>query len=231
MQQFNEEIFKKRVKDRIIYGMSQTDEVLRHNNSRISELESKTNISDIHFFSHRKFFGKVIVFSKKLLRKLLMPILNKQTDFNHNVVQQFHHINELNMEQQQENVSKIIDSMTEELSEMHKSIEVLRLEIRQQKAEIDDDKKIIKELTEKVKNDIEVIDQLKKTLYETQRKSIFELYQQIGDMERVEGNYKLSYQMQLMALKYASDDDLQEQKVLESFKLVNQSRNAEYGAI
>lgn len=231
MQQFNEEIFKQRVKDRIMNGLSQTDEVLRHNNSRISELESKTNISDVHFFSHRKFFGKVIVFSKRLIRKLLMPILNKQIDFNHNVVQQFHHINESIEEHQQANVSKLVDSMTKEISTMHESIEMLFSEIRQQKAEIENDKKIIKQLSEQVEKDIVVIDELKTELYEAQRISIFELYKEIGDMERAQGNYHLSYQMQLMALKYASNEDMQEQKVLESFKLVNQSRNAEYEAI
>lgn len=178
-----------------------------------------------------------------------MPILNRQTDFNHNVVQQFYHVNELIKEQQEVSVSRLVDNMTVELSSMHKSIEmllsdikkqnedledekkILLSEISKQKNEIEDNKKTIQQLIEQVQNDIEDIEQLKKELYETQRKSIFEVYKELGDMERVQGNYQLSYQMQLMALKYASDEEVQEQKVLESFKLVNQSRNAEYDAI
>ncbi|EPY07909.1 hypothetical protein PAALTS15_06684 [Paenibacillus alvei TS-15] len=249
MQQFDEVIFKQRVKERIMNGLRETDKELHQDHSMVSELESKTNISDVHFFSHRRFFGKIIVFSKRLLRKLLMPILNRQTDFNHNVVQQFYHVNELIKEQQEVSVSRLVDNMTVELSSMHKSIEmllsdikkqnedledekkILLSEISKQKNEIEDNKKTIQQLIEQVQNDIEDIEQLKKELYETQRKSIFEVYKELGDMERVQGNYQLSYQMQLMALKYASDEEVQEQKVLESFKLVNQSRNAEYDAI
>ena len=48
----------------------------------LAALHSHSTIAQIHFTSHRKLLGRFVIFIKQGLRRLLTPILERQTAYN-----------------------------------------------------------------------------------------------------------------------------------------------------
>ncbi|MBQ4899960.1 hypothetical protein KB559_14100 [Paenibacillus sp. Marseille-P2973] len=90
---FNEEQLKKRIHDRILFKLNNSlplQATSNQNDAALKPLIDNHNILEVEFFSHRKFAGKFIVSTKKLLRKLLRPIFMKQIQFNQKVIDQLY---------------------------------------------------------------------------------------------------------------------------------------------
>ncbi|MGN7353653.1 hypothetical protein ACTHPJ_20165 [Paenibacillus amylolyticus] len=225
MQNYDEEVIKKRLKERIYYAIENTSELNKqHDNSAMQPLIDTHNIYNVEFFSPRKVIGKFIVFSKKAVRKLMYPILIKQIHFNQRVIDHLYIVDQkltqnvdevrlraLVSQLVEEMVSEfriVLDTSTEQIkqniiSEKHllnsELQEVLRKEIG---IKVDEDK--LKEL-----EGVKMISEMKASV--------------LRDIANIEKDVNKKYQLLLLALKESPDNVEIETEVLKTFEELHQS--------
>ncbi|WP_259619994.1 hypothetical protein [Paenibacillus doosanensis] len=196
---FNTEQLKKRLKENIERNIVSGHQVNDAYFSNIEKLIELHNISEVHYFSHRKFLGKFIIAFKKVIRKLIRPILNKQITFNQLMIENVRYLQQQVKDNQEHQAKKIeellissVDDLVNDLKDQenarnHYLTEVaassnnnLETNLNKFKDEINygSDKKI-SELQKRIELQTEIVEQL--TLQIQQQKN--EIEQQKIDIE------------------------------------------------
>ncbi|RED57642.1 hypothetical protein [Cohnella lupini] len=203
---FDEEVLKKRITERILRKMERQPQGVQSKlpPTDLKPLIDAHNILNVDFYSHRKGFGRLIVLIKKLLRKLLAPILMKQIHFNQRSIDYLSSVDQrlealrqnglgYKVEQQER-----LDSIANDISD------VIIEELRLVKDQLESDVLSITKLNESRYNDVKV-----------------SLLRELADIEHLSGNEQRKYLLLLMALRSKPDDLELEQKVIDSFERLN----------
>ncbi|AOZ93300.1 hypothetical protein [Paenibacillus crassostreae] len=219
---FNEKQMKERLTERILHrinnGLKERAEISKDNNQSIDlkPLIDSHNIMDVEYFSHRRILGKLIIFSKRALRKLLSPILMRQIHFNQRVIDHLYIIDH-----------KITSDNTLEENYKQMTIDIVDEIVCEMKVLID--ASINKE---EYHNEIEELRQstlsLSSEILEMKnnnpslRSNI--LCALLNDLAKLENDNGKKYHLLLMALNENPDDLDLEARVLSAFESMNKSR-------
>lgn len=288
------QILKKRLRENIERYVSENKHFFDANITNIEKLNQLHDIADVHFFSHRKIIGKFIILTKKVIRKLLRPILNKQTLFNQSLIEELKFLNENIRNKQIEQAESLVHVIDEFLDEIEKQQITNRkndfdFQVSwsnfQTSIESDIDNRLENAITNKIEflgrniektvnekmnalenttnqsiyvleaatndkietinnkfNNInlkieeiinnrlgglknEIVDEIKKIKIDIENQVTKKILVEIGDFYAFKSQYELSYQLYLTALKFDQTNLELERKVLESFDILNKSRN------
>ncbi|WP_028553097.1 hypothetical protein [Paenibacillus sp. UNC451MF] len=234
---FNTDQLKKRLKENIernidknIVAEQQIHDAYFSNIEKLIELH---NISEVHYFSHRKFLGKIIITFKKVVRKLIRPILNKQIIFNQLMIENVRYLQQLLKDNQAEQIKQIeellstsIDEIVNDiktqesmrdgyLSEVAASNNNLEQNFNKLKDDInmDTDTKISTMMNqiESQRLDIEKLEQQIHALtnqIELQKLDVEKLNEQVTNISQIEGSKNQFYKIKEESVKEASKNIL-----------------------
>jgi signal transduction histidine kinase len=255
---FDETLLKKRIKERILLRMNTLNENLRDedpNNSKLQPLIDHHNIMEVQYYSHRKFLGKVVIICKKVVKKLMYPVLMKQIHFNQRVIDQLYVVDQMNNNLEQkinEMTHGIIDSVVDEVttvirhisdenhenhSRLEESLNKLTGSLEGYQHEIDN--KLNYYQNEVVVSLQESQNELDNKMHAYQKKNdeviisngklkidmVTSLLDELADLEQSSGNYERSYHLLLLAQRNSPDDLELEKKLMQSFERMIRSRN------
>lgn len=231
---FNEEQLKKRIQDRILFKLNNHlshQATTNQNETALKKLIDTHNILDVEFFSHRKFTGKFIVYTKKFLRKLLRPIFMKQIQFNQKVIDQFFVVDRQAVDQEVSNkefFKNISVDMTNDIIDECKIAlqEVVSSNVERIRNYYEDDlqsrinEQIIEQIGIRESQMNEQINAIKDQLYKDIKSNLFR------DLAIFEGNHNNDlnrYHLLLMALRENPEDLDLEAEVISAFESMNKS--------
>jgi hypothetical protein len=227
---FNENELIKRVEDRI-NRKSKSNVLPSNTNEEFNStvLMETYNILDVDFFSHRKYIGKFIVLTKRILRKLLKPILAKQTSFNRNLVDALLSLE--NSFKEFKNSSLKIDTTNKKEKDLFYEELQKNLDIKIQKY-FDDKLASIDSCLNDMKNEMNSLLSRQTEIqnntikeHDMENRIISQVFSTLSEIYHEKQDYQNSYYFLLLALKYASEDKDIEERTLQTFKKLNQSRS------
>ncbi|MNP28872.1 hypothetical protein D3C76_1218710 [compost metagenome] len=182
----------------------------------------------MEFFSHRKIWGKFIVGTKKILRKLLRSLFMKQIQFNQKVIDQFYIVDRQLFEKDaadkefiknisMDMVNDIIDECKIVLEEViHSNIESVR-----NLYEEDLQARINEQLSDQVNQINEQMIIVKTELY---REIKTNLFKDLAQLEKDCSSTNFRYHLLLMALREDPENLEIEAEVVSAFESLNKSR-------
>lgn len=230
---FNEEQLKKRIHDRIMFKLNSlpTQVTTNQNDAALKPLIDNHNILDVEFFSHRKFAGKFIVSTKKLLRKLLRPIFMKQIQFNQKVIDQLYVVDRQLVDNETSNkefFKSISIEITNDIIDECKIVlqEVVRSNVESIRNFYENElqTKINEQISEQVrahKDQLnEQINTLKVQLYRDIKSNLF---RDLAIFEGSHNNELNRYHLLLMALRENPENLDLEAEVISAFESMNKS--------
>lgn len=222
---FDEEVIKQRLKERIYYAIDNKSELSKQNdNNSMQPLIDTHNIYNVEFFSPRKVIGKFVVFTKKAIRKLMYPILIKQIHFNQRVIDHLYIVDQkLTQNVDEARLRTLVSQLVEEMVSEFRI--VLDTSTEQIKQNIISEKHLLNsELQEVLRKEIGIkIDEDK--LKELERvKVISEMKASVlRDIANIEQDVNKKYQLLLLALKESPDNVEIETEVIKTFEELHQS--------
>ncbi len=222
---FDEEVIKQRLKERIYYAIDNKSELSKQNdNNSMQPLIDTHNIYNVEFFSPRKVIGKFVVFSKKAIRKLMYPILIKQIHFNQRVIDHLYIVDQkLTQNVDEARLRTLVSQLVEEMVSEFRI--VLDTSTEQIKQNIISEKHLLNsELQEVLRKEIGIkIDEDK--MKELERvKVISEMKASVlRDIANIEQDVNKKYQLLLLALKESPDNVEIETEVIKTFEELHQS--------
>lgn len=222
---FDEEVIKKRLKERIYYAIDNKSELSKqHDNNSMQPLIDTHNIYNVEFFSPRKVIGKFVVFSKKAIRKLMYPILIKQIHFNQRVIDHLYIVDQkLTQNVDEARLRALVSQLVEEMvSEFRIVLDTSTEQIKQNI--ISENHLLNSELQEVLKKEIGIKvdeDKLKELdgviMISEMKASV------LRDIANIEQDVNKKYQLLLLALKESPDNVEIETEVLKTFEELHQS--------
>ncbi|MFH5181194.1 hypothetical protein ACHHV8_00260 [Paenibacillus sp. TAB 01] len=239
----NTEQLKKRLKENIERNIVTGHQLQDTYFSNVEKLIEIHNISDVHYFSHRKFLGKFIIAFKKIVRKLMRPILNKQIIFNQLMIENIRFLQQQVKQNQTEQLRKVEDLLTNSIDEIINDFESYQVTRNTDLTEVvlsnNDLAKDFQKFKEEITTDTKLVTQIdllkcdveKLTAYieEIKQESIKEASKniliEISDFYYKKNEFDLSYHLLLSALKYDPQNIELERKLLSVFDTLNKSRD------
>ncbi|RCX19021.1 hypothetical protein DFP94_10537 [Fontibacillus phaseoli] len=231
---FNEEQLKTRIHDRILFKLNNClphQATTNQNDAAFKPLIDNHNILDIEFFSHRKFAGKFIVSTKKLLRKLLRPIFMKQIQFNQKVIDQLYVVDRQVVDNDASNkelfksisveiTNDIIDECKMALQEVARS----NVESIRNFYEDELQTKISEQISEQIRvREDQINEQISTLKIQLNRDIKSNLYRDLAVFEGNHNNELNRYHLLLMALRENPENLDLETEVISAFESMNKS--------
>ncbi|WP_019635691.1 hypothetical protein [Paenibacillus fonticola] len=252
---FDEKILKKRIQDRILFKLENhfnTSDLTSENQEdmMLKPLIESHNILDLEFYSHRKFFGKFIIFTKKLFRKILHQIFMKQIHFNQKIIDHFFIIERKLIDKDLANkeifksismsmvddivdeckiaIQEVVCSNVESIRNYYESELQISIneQIREQagwlKEEANQIREEAKQISEETSKQIsQQISTIKKQLYGEIKSSLF---RDLAVFEKNSNIEESKYHLLLMALRENPENLDLEDEVIAAFESMNKSR-------
>jgi SAM-dependent methyltransferase len=97
----------------------------------LTSLQSNREIRYFQFTSHRKFLGPLVLFAKRIARKLLTPSLERQSEYNTANIRLAHHLWE-QVEALQKISGELVEQIREEHQELTQQVSSVRQELTEQ---------------------------------------------------------------------------------------------------